>query len=132
PAARDAHLGEPDDAVRALERGERVDLPDAVVLRVRPEPGPALPVRKLAGPEPPLPALQRVPEGPDAVPDPAHRRARVRLLPFPPAAAAVEPGGAGEAGAPRSRRRSRRGQGAVRSRARRATNGGGALRGQPR
>ena len=34
-------------------------------------------------PEPALPALQRVPQGADAVPDPAHRRAGVRLLPLP-------------------------------------------------
>ena len=73
-----------------------------VVLRVRPEPGAALPLGAQPHGEPALPALQRLPQGADAVPDPAHGRARVRLLPLRPAAPAVEPRGA-EAGWPRPR-----------------------------
>ena len=48
-------------------------------------------------------AVQRVPEGPDAVPDPAHRRAGVRLLPLRAAAAALERAGDAPAGARGSR-----------------------------
>ena len=83
---------EPDRALHALERAHRRAVPDAVVLRVRPEPGAALPVGQQPHPEPAVAALQRVPQGPDAVPDPAHRRAGVRLLPLPARAAALELG----------------------------------------
>ena len=121
-AAGDArHLARPLAALHAVERAHRRDVPVDGVLRLRPEPGPALPLGPHPHREPALAALQRLPQGPDAVPHPAHGRPRLRLLPLPRDAAAVEPGRARPArggrrpGSPsrrcgrRSRRRTRAG-----------------------
>ena len=76
-------LARPHAALHALERAHRRHVPGDGVLRLRPEPGAALPVRPQPDREPPVAALQRLPQGADAVPDPADRRAGLRLLPLP-------------------------------------------------
>ncbi len=93
PPGDHGHLAGSLPALHALERGHRGDVPGHGLLRGRPEPGAALPLRKEPHGEPPLPALQRVPQGPDAVPDPAHRRPRVRVLPLRASTASLEHGG---------------------------------------
>ena len=90
--------------------------------------------------EPAVPAVQRLPQGADAVPHPAHRRAGLRLLPLPRAAAALERRGAdaprtrGAADGDRARSRERFGagpRGAARcGRGLRAATAGGGRRGR--
>ena len=89
--AHHGSLSEPDHALHPLGRPHRRPLPHAGLLRVRSEPGAAVSLGAQPHGEPALPALQRLPEGADAVPDPAHRRARVRLLPLRRPAASLEP-----------------------------------------
>ncbi len=86
------HLARPFTALHAVERARRRDVPLDGLLRVRSEPGPALPLGPHPHGKPSLAALQRLPQGPDAVPHPADGRARVRLLPLSRDAAPVEPG----------------------------------------
>jgi hypothetical protein len=97
PARDGRPLARPLAALHALERPRRRDVPRHGLLRVRPEPGPALPLGPDPDREPPLAPLQRLPQGPDAVPHPPHRRPRLRVLPLPRDAAPLEPGGAREA-----------------------------------
>ena len=76
-----------------------------VVLRLRPEPGAALPDREVRGRGAAVADDERLFQDPAAVPRPADRRADLRLLPVPSTARALQPaarrGGAGE----RARRR---------------------------
>ena len=97
PARDDGHLARPLAALHGLERAHRRDVPGHGLLRLRPEPGAALPLGPQPHREPPVAPLHRLPQGPDAVPDPAHRGPGVRLLPLPRDAAPVEPRGAGAA-----------------------------------
>ena len=115
PARDDGPLGRPVAALHGLERAHRRDVPGDGLLRVRPEPGAAVPLRAHAHREPPVSAVQRVPQGPDAVPHPADGRPRVRVLPLPRDAAPLEPRRAGtargESPGGRARERAPRGAG---------------------
>ncbi len=124
-------LAEPHEALHALERPHRRALPDALLLRLRPEPGAALPLGEQPHPEPALPALQRLSEGSDAVPDPADGDPGVRLLPFPRASPPLEPGRAGalRTAGPEGRRPASRG--AVRKGGGRSAGSGPGLRRRP-
>ena len=66
--------------LQPLERPDRRHVPLAVLLRLRPVPGAALPHRKVDRAEPPEPAVQRRGQDPDAVLHPLHRGDGVRLL----------------------------------------------------
>ena len=71
---------------------DRRHVPGAGLLRMRPEPGAALPHRQVHRAEPAEPAVQRHGQDPDAVLHPVHRRDGVRVLHVREAAAAVPPG----------------------------------------
>ena len=71
---------------------DRRAVPDAVVLRLRPEPGAALPDREVDRRGAQLADDERVRQDPAPGAHPAHRRARVRLLPVRAAARALQPG----------------------------------------
>ncbi len=77
-----------------LERHRRWNLPDALLFRVRPEPGAALPDGALSEPEPSVSPLQRPGEDPDAVRHPAHRDSSLRFLSVRKASGGLQPGSA--------------------------------------
>ena len=64
---------------------------DAVVFRLRSEPGAALPDGEIGGRSAALAADERLRQDPAPVADPHERRARLRVLPVPGAADAVQP-----------------------------------------
>ncbi len=79
-----------DQDVYVLVRHDRRPVPDAVVLRVRSEPGAALPHGEVGGRGASLAADERVRQDPAAVRDPADRRVHVHVLPVPAGADAVQ------------------------------------------
>ena len=82
---------QPDRHLHLLVGDDRRHLPDAVVLRLRPEPGAALPHREVGGGGPAVADDERLREDPAAGADPDDRRAGLRLLPVRAAADAVQP-----------------------------------------
>ena len=78
--------------VHVLVWNDRRPVPDAGLLRVRPEPGAALSHGEVGGRSPRFPAHERVREDSASVAHPVDRRARLRLLSVPDAADAVQPG----------------------------------------
>ena len=108
--------------LHVLVRAARRAVPDAVVFRLRPEPGAALPDREVGGRRARLADDERVRQDPAAGAGPADRRARVRLLPVSAAADAVQQGARGTG-------REERASGGVPPAGRRVHGG---LRGTPR
>ncbi len=91
--ARLRFLVQPARHLHVLVRHHRRHLPDALVLRHGPEPGAAIPHREERRRSPQRPPDQRVLEDPAAGARPARRRAGVRLLSVPCAAALFQSGG---------------------------------------
>ena len=85
PAGPRLHV-RPEQDLHVLVGPHRRPVPDAVVLRLRPEPGAALPHGEVGRRGAPVAADERLLQDPAAGPDPADRRADVRLLPVQPAA----------------------------------------------
>ena len=119
--------------VHLLVGDARLALPDAVVLRVRPEPGAALPHGEVDRREPQLADGERLREDSAAGAHPADRRPRVRVLPVHHAADAVQPGPPGAGGVECAGQRVPAARGAVRRRLRAPAPGrAGAGRREPR
>ena len=106
-AARLRLLVQPHEHVHVLVRSDRRHVPDALVLRHRPEPGAALSLREVGGRGAELAPHQRVLEDSAAGAGAARRRAGVRVLSVPSRAAAVQSGAGAAVQAP-IRRRTRR------------------------
>ena len=87
-----------DADLHLLVRAARRAVPDAVVFRLRPEPGAALPDREVRRGRARLADDERLRQDPAAGARPADRRARLRLLPLSAAAAVVQQGARGTGG----------------------------------
>ena len=113
----------PHGDLHVLVGPDRRALPDAVVLRLRSEPGAALPHGEVAAGGPAVADDERLREDPVAGADSPDRRARVRVLPVHAPADAVQ-SAAREGGARQPRRRRvRRPRSAVQRHVRRAPEG---------